>query len=325
MSGARVRFLVCPDAELVRAQVAREMRGQAGAETKVFWGDDDKPLTDAFWTDLQVTGLFATPTALVVRRAHLLKAALWDQLDAAPVSSSATLYLCMEGEWKKNKPAIPALVTKRNLYKNAERAGAIWQEPRLSPSTMGRFVADWARREQLTLASGAQAALVQALPVDARAARLELDKVALAAAGGEVTPAHAQLVAPHQEMDFFQFTDALSQKGAKGGDLLAVWKRVLQDHLKQSKDQMLFPLMGSVAREARMLMLLAGGEDGKVKAHPYVKKLKTPLARRLGREKIARIFDLLLEAEMGVKTGEMKTDQALDMLVSKLSLLYRSR
>ncbi|MGE4504786.1 MAG: DNA polymerase III subunit delta [Desulfovibrionaceae bacterium] len=319
MAAPGPRFLVCPDAELLGARVREEMRGLPGAETRVFWADDDPPLSGAFWQELQVKGLFSTPKALVVRRAQQLKAEHWNKLEQANTASrDVSLFLCLEGEWDRGKPAVPALIAKRDIWKQAEAGGRTWQEPGLTPATLGRFVADWAAREGLKLGPGAQAALSQALPQDARAARLELDKIALAAADGVVSREHAQLVAPHQEMDFFAFTDALS----KGGDQLAVWRRVLQDHLKQSKDQMLFPLLGSLAREARMLMLLAQGEDAKVKAHPYVKKLKAPIARKLGPQKIARIFDLLLEAEMGVKTGERKTDQALDILVARLSVLY---
>lgn len=234
-------------------------------------------------------------------------------------SSDVTLFLCLEGAWDKNKPPVPALIAKRDIYKAAEQRGLLWQQQGLTQQTMGKFIQDWATREGLKLGPGALQALTQSLPHDAYASRLELDKIALAASSGTVEAAHAQLIAQHKEMDFFQFTDALS----KGGDPKAIWKRVLQDHLKQPKDQMLFPLMASVAREARMMMLIATGEDGKIKAHPYVKKLKTPLARRLGPAKIATIFDLLMEAELGVKTGEHRPEQALDFLISRLSRLYR--
>ncbi len=315
-------FLICPDAELIRERIGVAMQELPQAQIKPFWGDDDPPLPDNFWQDLQIKGLFNTPKGLMVRRAQLLKAEQWDKLDAAmrSKSSDVTLFLCLEGEWKKNKPPVPAVVTKRKLWKTANKNNLVWQEPGLTPGNMGKFVQAWVKQEKLTLGPGALQALAQALPPDARAARLELDKIALATESGQVQAHHAQLIAPHQEMDFFQFTDALS----KGGDLLAVWKRVLQDHLKQPKDQMLFSLMGSLAREARIMMMLASGEERKIKAHPYVKKLKTPLARRLGTTKIARIFDLLLEAELGVKTGKHRTDQALDMLVARLCLLYGS-
>lgn len=320
-------FLICPDAELIHEQVRAVMQGAENAETKTFWGDDDKPLPGDFWQELQVIGLFSTPKALVVRRAHTLKAALWDQLGETlkSKSSDVTLFLCLEGEWTKNKPPVPAVISKRVIYKEADKHGLIWTQQGLTPQTMGKFVQDWAQREGFNFGPGALQALTQSLPPDARATRLELDKIALAAMneggkGGTVEAAHAELIAPHREMDFFQFTDMLS----KGGDLGAIWKRVLQDHLKQPKDQMLFPLMASVAREARMMMLIATGEEGKVKAHPYVKKLKTPIARKLGPAKIARIYDLLLEAELGVKTGEHRPDQALDKLVARLSVLYRS-
>ncbi len=322
MPASGAYFYICPDIELIREQIQKCMQSIGEYESKFFWGDDDKALPDIFWQELQIAGLFSKPKALIVRRAQLLKTEHWNALSGAmrTQASSVTLFLCLEGEWKKKTPPVPALLAKKDIYQNAEKHGLVWQQQGLTQHTMSRFVQNWATRENIQFAQGALQAIAQALPHDAYAARLELDKLSLAADKGLLQEEHARLIAPHAEMDFFQFTDALS----KGEHMQSIWQRVFADHRKPGKEQMLFPLLASVAREARMMMLIVCGEEKKIKAHPYVKKLKTPIARRLGKAKISRIFDLLFEAEFGVKTGQQSSEQALELLVSKLSMLYRA-
>ncbi|MEF2145723.1 MAG: DNA polymerase III subunit delta [Desulfovibrionaceae bacterium] len=319
-----VLFLVCPDGQLLSRKIAAELKGAKDWERKVYWGDDEPPLPEHFWQDLTVQNLFATPKALVVRRAHLLKADDWDRIGKALMAkpSSVLPFFCLEGEWKKrDKSPVPAVLARRPMWTAAAKRGWVWEKPGLDVRGLGEFVRDWAAEKGLKLAPGAQQALAQVLPPDGRAASLELDKIELAAGDARtVVPGHADLVASRDEMDFFAFTDALSQSS----NPVQVWKRVMQDHLKQPKEQMLFPLLGSLAREARILGLIQAGEESQAKVHPFVVKKKTALARKLGPAGVARLFDLCLEAELGVKSGERRTDQALEMLVADLTRLYRS-
>lgn len=315
-----VLFLVCPDGRLLDRKIASVLR-EGAHERKVYWGDDEPPLPENFWKDLTVQNLFATPKALVVRRAHLLKVEQWDAVASAMAAKPRTVlpFFCLEGEWKKKAP-VPAALARRPLWKAAQKRGWVWEQPGLDARGMADFVRDWAAERGLELAPGAQQALVRVLPLDGRAASLELEKIELAAGDARrVTPDLAGLVAAAEEMDFFAFTDALSQ----GGDPAGVWRRVLQDHLKQPKEQMLFPLLGSLAREARILGLVLAGEEGRAKVHPFVVKKKSGLARRLGPRGVAALFDLCMAAELGVKSGERRPEQALDKLVADLTRIYR--
>lgn len=321
MSLPDVLFLVCPDGQLINRKIEHVLRGAGEFERKVFWGDDEPPLPEVFWQNLTVQNLFATPKALVVRRAHLLKADDWDRIAAGlPAKPKSVLsFFCLEGEWKKKAP-IPAVLTRRPLFKAAEKRGWVWEQPGLDARGMAEFVRSWANERGLTLAPGAQQALARVLPCDARAATLELEKIELAAGDArKVTPDLADLIAGSQEMDFFAFTDALSQ----GGDAYGIWRRVMQDHLKQPKEQMLFPLLGSLAREARILGLILAGEESRAKVHPFVVQKKASLARKLGPKGVAALFDLCMAAELGVKSGERRTEQALEKLVADLTRIYR--
>ncbi|HBR06850.1 MAG TPA: DNA polymerase III subunit chi [Desulfovibrio sp.] len=313
-------FLVCPDPELLRRRVDALAAGggMGSAERKVFWGDDAEPLPGAFWEALTQKSLFSTPKTLVLRRAHSLKAEAWDRLDKAlsAANSEVWVFLCLEGAWDRGKVPIPAALSKRTLWKHAEKSGWIWQSKGLDDKALRGFVRDWAAAEKIGVEPQVLETLCRALPLDAAALALELDKLALAA-GPErrLLAEHAELVQQSEDMDLFALMDAL----AKGGSPALVWQRVLGN--RGESDSLLFPLVGALCREARTLWaLLTGDED--VKIHPYVRQLKTPLARRLGKPGLQRLFDLALEADLGVKSGSRKPEQALELLVAELTGVF---
>jgi len=316
-------FLVCPDPELLRRRVdalAAE-GGMAAAERKVFWGDDAEPLPGTFWEALTQKSLFSTPKTLVLRRANSLKAEAWDRLDKALAAANPEVwvFLCLEGEWDRGKAPLPAVLTKRNLWKHAEKSGWVWQSKGLDEKSLRAFVREWAAAQKISAEPQVLEGLCRVLPLDAAALALELDKLALAA-GPErrLLAEHADLVQRGEDMDLFALMDAL----AKGGSPALVWGRVLGN--RGESDSLLFPLVGALCREARTLWALLA-EDEEVKIHPYVRQLKTPLARRLGKPGLRRLFDLALEADLGVKTGSRKPEQALELLVAELTGVFGAK
>jgi DNA polymerase-3 subunit delta len=326
MNRPKYLFLVCPDPQLIKSHIDERMAasGQTDWELKTFWGDDDEPLPAMFWTDLTIKSLFPQPKALIVRRAHTLLADQLDKLDAAVKGLSSDIFpiFCLEGQWKGKKAPIPATLSRRNFFKKAKNENWIWESQGLDQRSLGELVRNWAARTGLRFEPGVERTLPMALPLDAVAVRLELDKLELAA-GDEmlVRKEHVELVSPTGEMEFFDLMDALGKRGAEA----AVWKRVLSDHLKKAQDKMLFNLIGYLASQARMYWMLVSGEENKVKAHPYVKKLKTPVAKRLGKQGVARMIDLALDSEMSVKTGARHHEEVLDILVAGLIELFQPK
>lgn len=324
MNRPRYLFLVCPDPQLIKSHIAERIQasGQQGWETRTFWGDDDDPLPSTFWTDLTIKSLFPQPKALVVRRAHTLKADQWDKLDAGVKGLSSDIFpiFCLEGQWKGKKPPIPATLSRRKFFKKAKKDGWIWESKGLDQRSLGEFVRTWAAQNDLTFEPGADRALTTALPVDAVAARLELDKIELAAGDAKVVKRdHVDLIAHTDEMAFFDLMDALGKPGAEA----AIWKRVINDHAKSAKDQMLFNLIGFLASQARMYGQIVSG--GKVVGNPYVIKRKTPVARQLGIKGVARMIDLAMDAELSIKTGARKYHEVLDSLMAELIDLFQPK
>ncbi|NDV20393.1 DNA polymerase III subunit delta [Pseudodesulfovibrio sp. JC047] len=324
MTRPKYLFLICPDPQLIKAQIEERLQasGQTNWETKTFWGDDEDPLPNTFWTDLTIKSLFPQPKVLVVRRAHTLKAEHWDKLDASVKGLGTDIFpvFCLEGLWKGKKPPVPVALSRRGLFKKAKKEQWLWESKGLDQRSLTNFVKAWAAREGLTFEPGAGQALAFALPMDAVAARLELDKIELATGDERVVrKEYVDLVAQTGEMPFFDFMDALSQPGAE----VAIWKRVLDDHSKSAKDQMLFNLIGFLASQARMYWMLANGENPK--GNPYMLKKKAPVARQLGNRGVARMIDLALEAELSLKTGERKYEEALDILMAGLIDVFQPK
>lgn len=317
MSRPGFLFIVCPDAELLRTELARTLSGHGAEEweRKAYWGDEDLP--ENFWKDLTLKSLFSTPKALVVRRAQNLKAAEWDKLDKglANVPNDVLPVFCLEGKWDRGKAAVPAVIKKRKPWKLAEKHGWTIQTPGLTAKTMSGFIQRWTRDNGIKLAPGADRALSAVLPPDATAATLELEKLALAAGdSATITPDLAELVAPHEDMDFFRFLDLLQSGGAPRD----VWREVLGDR----SGTLLFQVIAAATREARTLWMLSCGEDAQVRLPPFVKNKKVDVARKLGKAGAKRLFDLAFDAELSVKTGAKPAEQVLDMLVAEMGRVF---
>jgi DNA polymerase III subunit delta len=321
------RFLICPDAELLRRQVAKLAATMgAGVSRKIFWGDDD-PFPQAFWPELNTQNLFSTPTVLVLRRAEALKAEVWDRLDEGLRLQASTVLpvFCLEGRWKDGKPPVPVFLPKRKLWQTAEENAWLWQSAGLTESTLPKFLDAWAKEKSLDLDDPAKRALLTALPHDALAAGLELDKLELAAGDEKrVTADMADLIAPHGDMDFFDFMKGLATRPESAPEAVrGVWARVLDDHLRPSGDKILFQLLGYVAWQARQMWMLCEGEEHKVRMNPRDKPALARMAKQLGRVGIARIIELTLDANLGVISGARRPDDTLESYVAQLSALLQ--
>ena len=164
------------------------------------------------------------------------------------------------------------------------------------------------------------------MPPDALGARLELEKIALAAPDKTITPESAAIIAHEPDIDVFAFLRAIEAQakgaaaGERGGnDFLQVWRAVLVDEV--SKETMLFPFVGALVREARVLWQILFKE--KVFIPNYALAEKQKLARTLGLRGVAALWDLALAAEWGIKSGERKEEQALEALTAGLIDLFQ--
>lgn len=334
-------FLACPDSKIVQGKVAELMKQYApagsadslpggsgsafggGFDRRVYWAEEG--LTPHFWEDLTLQSLTGTAKCIVVRHAEKLLAADWKALipALAGFKDHAFPIFCLESAWQRNQPKPPAHLTKQKFWKLAQDRGWYWQSPGITRDKMTAVLQREAKRRSVSMAPDALRFLAESLPLDAAAISAEMDKLAVAAkvseeAGttGVIDAALAKETAYAPDIDIFGFIQALQ----KGTASIAVWRQVFADRL--GGEGMLFPLLSLLAREARILWQIDAGETQAVRLPPSVMRAKENLARRLGRSRIAALFDLALEAEYGVKSGERTPDQALERLVAGLAALF---
>ncbi|NJB69000.1 DNA polymerase-3 subunit delta [Desulfobaculum xiamenense] len=318
-------FLLCPDAELLRQQIETLVETHGEGTTwfrRVYWADDGD-LPGAFWQDLTIPDLMGTSRLVVVRRANAFLVDGWNRLTSTLSSFSSHIWpiFCLEaGLDKQGNPKAPATLTKQKYWAVAEKRGWVWSSAGLTRSTLPGFIKRHAARNGVTIQPDALNALSDLLPLDALGARNELDKLILAAGdSGRVDASMLSIVAAETDMDVFEFISTLFS----GGSPEKVWKKVFDNRLVSSTDSILFSFLALLQREARILWELAHGDQPSAYVPRGALSAKTKMARSLGATRLARIWDLSLEAEFGIKSGQRTPEQAFEALVGGLYGVFR--
>jgi DNA polymerase III subunit delta len=322
MSRPGFSFLICPDAEMVRDKADSLLSGAAEAfARRVYWGDEELP--PAFWEDLTVQSLMATPKAVVLRRAQGCPDAFWAKLSGPLRGFNSLIWpiFCLEGSFERKKPAVAKALSETPYFKVAKQKGWVWESPGLSPESLRAVLADWAGSQELTFAPRVLDELASVLPLDFALIRRELEKLELAVPrGGVVTKDHLGLVSLHAAMDPFAFLRSFTNPKAA----FEVWRKIIDDQLLTG-DGVVFPFLGLLASDARQMWNLVYGDPEAVRLPPFVAKSKAELGRKLGCQGLARIWELCMEAEAGVKTGRRDPDQAMEILAAGLFELFGRR
>ncbi len=313
---------ICPDSRLLRDHVEAALAacppaGGGEWQRQVAWGDESLP--DGFWNALTLPNLFGGGTALVLRLANLLPAETWKQLSArlARPNESTWLFLCLEVEFEYGEPKIPAHINKLACLRFARERGWVWLSPGLDARGMRDFVRQRATALGLKFARGVEPALLEALPNDASAAAAGLEQLSLYAGRDEVTLEMVEIVRRETAMDIFTLVRAFQGK-SEGGQGAAVWRNIAQGQL--SGDGFIFTLLSVLQREARQMWQLLFGEE--VRLPSSVIGQKRELARALGPAGLGRVWEAVIQAEFGIKSGERTPDQALDLLTADLFTVF---
>ena len=312
-------FCVCPDAQLARRRIETMLETHApktgGWEKHVFWGDEEPG--DAFWEALTLQGLFDSCRAVVVRRANNFPAEIWKRVSKALARPNSAVWplLCLEVPWEKGQPKIPAYIAKLPCLNFAENKGWIWRSPGLDQRSLPGYVRLTAKGLGLALNEQLIAALCAVLPADAAAVDAELEKLSLLAGDRELVPDDAALAAVTPEFNIFGLLRLL-----ESGRPAETWTEIKAGG---TGEEVLFPLLGLLQREARLLwQLLAGGQP---RLHPADRERKERLAARLGAAGLGRLWESMHAAELSVKSGLRTPEQALDGLVAELTVLFGLR
>lgn len=309
---------VCPDGRLIKDYIATTLTqnapdGTACWERFTYWGDEELP--PLFWEHLTLQGLFGAPRALTIRNAHSLPAATWKRLSTAlgRPNPHCWPFFCLEVAWEKGQPKIPAHLIKLPCMHFADKQGWAWRQAGLDERGIRRYVQSRAKELQLSFAAGALERLCEGVPPDATAVENELQKLVLAAGTQPVTVEMASTAGHVADFNIFAFIRLI-----QGGNVTGAWAEVRRG--QKDGDGLLFPFLGLLVREARLLWQISVGEP--VRLHPNDAQTKKQLAQKLGQQGIIRLFDAIMRAEWDVKTGQRQVDQALEALVADLIVLF---
>lgn len=310
-------FCICPDARLIQEHLETflpTLSEAASRERFVYWGDGELP--PRFWEQLLLQGLFDTRRTLVLRHAHQLPAAVWKRLSSAlsTPNPQCLSILCLEGPWEKGKPKLPAHITRLACLKFAEKQQWIWRQGGLEGAGLRKHIQQRAARLGLRFDPGALEAFCSAVPPNASAVDNELQKLRLAADTGIITPAMCTDTGYLPDFNIFSFIRRI-----QAGRLAEAWGELRRG--QRDGDSLLFPFLGLLLREARLLWQIRSGES--VRLHPSDAAAKQALAQRLGHDGISRLFVLATEAEYAVKSGQRQPNQTLEALVADLIHLFR--
>ena len=301
-------FLSCPDTQMLLEAVDAQAKAWAGngqpLKRVTFWGDE--PPSDAFWECLSVRDLFGSMRLVLVRQANNWKAETWKLLDkllARPLTGSYPVF-CLENEWDRHKLKVPATIQRLACFKFAQKKGWFWSSPGITDKTAQGYVSEQAKARGLKLAPGTLTSLVQSAPHRAGVLAAELDKLALLAEPGQpVPPAMLATADWSPEAESFDCINHLMRGNARG-----VWEELAK---MTDLGSTALGLLGLVAWKFRAHWLVLVGDE-----QPRF-GVSMDDARRMGHAGLSRAMELVLDAEIGIKTG-MDPRQMVEMTFMKL-------
>ncbi len=319
MSRPGFSFCVCPDSELVRERVQHELSSHESSWRKrTFWGDEELP--QSYWQFFHYRALFGETTALVLRRAENLSAPTWKEISNLLQRHRRQVwpFFTIESEWSRKDPPVPAALSQRKCWRLALERGWVWKSPGLDQRGLRHYIQQWARERGIEVDEEFMHRALELLPLHAGLVKRELEKLELWARDKKIlTRQDAGHFSVEPEMDVFQFLGCLQR-----GESLAVWKRVVQSRM-ESDPSMFLPFLHLLLREARILWQLLHQEE--VKLPSSIKRQKQALASSMGTERLSRLWTHVLEAEVGLKSGEWSQAQALNILLSHLESAFSGK
>jgi DNA polymerase-3 subunit delta len=192
------------------------------------------------------------------------------------------------------------------------------------PKDLSQWITQRARAEYgVEIEPRAAFALAAVVGDDLRRADNELLKLAsYAPAGHAITESDVVALTPYvAEANIFKMTDAL---GSGNGRLaLRLMHRLLQE-----KENDYFSLFGMIVRQFRLLLLAkehlatGGGPNtlaSALKVQPFVAQNLAAQSRAFNLAQLEQIYRTLQDYDLKMKTGKIKPELAMDLLVAGLT------
>ncbi len=283
----------------------------------VYWGNDG--LLSDFWQKLTIQSLLPQVDFFLIRNAEKLDADTWKKLteNLGTIREDAFVALAIESAWEKGKPKLPALISGQKCYTFAEKKDWVIRLAPLNDGTKNAYIKKGLQKRKLTTQAELFEKLVHILPPNASSIENALDQLLLACESNEnreIQERYLEILAPAStELLLFDYLNRI-----ESNNVLTLWKKLL---LEAKADEVLFGFIALMTREARQLWQLLSSDKASVP--PFLIGKKTAMAKKLGKAKILQIFLLCREAEWSLKSGKKTEAQAMESLLTALTLLYR--
>ncbi len=306
-------FLICPDTQVMLEKINEEVhKFEASSSFPIkrasFWGFEEPD--SSFNAAMTTRDLFGTATLVLVRQAHLWPADTWNMVDRLLSRQWGDNFpiFCIENEWKKGKPQIPAIISKKQCYKFAEKKGWTWLDQGITDKNISAYIVKTAKEKKIDLAPATVKKLHEDMPRQAGIIMQELDKLALLSSGtGPVQPELLGTAKWSSELNMYPCVTAIFNGNDK-----AAWK----DLPKIQDTEEVMGFLGLVTWYIRNLWQILAGEPA---GNNY---LDRNLAARIGYAGLAKAMSLVVDAEEGIKTGTPPR-QAIEFLAMRLLTLFR--
>lgn len=320
MSRPGFYFCFCPDPDLIKMQINRILQGtdQKNWTKQTIWIDDPDQHAK-IWDALNLPPMAGPPRAVILRKCESALTQFWKDISPCLRGFKSRIwpFFCFESAWDRGKLKIPAAVSKRKFFTFAREKGWIWEFPGLTRENVSRYINQKLSELEIHADPDVKSSLSLMLPLSSQAIDMELEKLSLLSLPEKkINREHLQVIPSHLDMDIFSFLMEIQ----KGTDLTPAWKKIFNEQLRG--ESLLFPFMGLLLREARILWLLATGQEKSVRLYPSQKQSKKALAQKIGVNKISVLWEMIIDAEAGVKSGRISPEQAMELLTAGLFKIF---
>ncbi|MFP4168348.1 MAG: DNA polymerase III subunit delta [Desulfonatronovibrionaceae bacterium] len=315
-------FCICPDPgfilDYIRESLGRGEKHGQDWEQETFWGDESE-VPERYWSVLSQPDILGRNRAVVLRCADNMPDTFWKAVDKHLTGFKKGIWpiFCLEKAWtKQNKPTLPKTITNRKFWEVARDRKWIWEHPGLTRKTLPGYLKDWAQKRDLEFTPEASRLLVEIAPFDRSTLDRELEKLELYVNKSQkITPEELTPLNSHAELDIFACLQFIQQ-----GKTAEAWDKILVENEKDS--DFVFPLIGLLARETRILWQLRTGQESQVTLPGFVLKKKKDLAASMRTQHLIALWERVLETELRIKTGRLDSTQALEYLVSGIQDIF---
>ncbi|WP_461833312.1 DNA polymerase III subunit delta [Desulfothermus sp.] len=307
---------ICPDFEVISDFINNTLKKFSGNwEKKLIWGDEDQ--SDIFFNYLRSSSLINTKQAIILRRAEKLPKEFWNKLSnfLNKFNPDVCPFICIESEWNKGKPTNIQSLKNKKYYKFAEKRKWIFRHPGVDEQFLTDYINKWSKKNKINISHEVMLHLKEILPKDLSSIKNELKKLETLNKN-VICVEDLSVISPSFEYNIFDLINSLEGLAPKD----KVWDTIINKEI--NSHQSIFPILGLFKREVKILWNLLKGES--VYLPNWVKTKKINIAKKLGPKKIIEIYNIVLEAELRLKTSNINPSMVFENLVASMQSIFKS-